>query len=116
MASFQSPPLQNMEMEMSFENDRSRMYVVRPWEFRPDSAIQQLDDFLLFLAMSPDMRTYKEFKKTRCTVLWMPMTTENELTAMNDVEFKLPADELQSRVSTHGPNARLAFHLMKMLL
>jgi hypothetical protein len=25
-------------------------YVVRPWEFRPDSAIQQLDDFLLSLS------------------------------------------------------------------
>ena len=62
-------------------------------------------------AMSPDMSTYKEFKKTRCTVLWMPMTTENELIAMNDVEFKVPADELQARVSAHGPNVRHAFHL-----
>jgi hypothetical protein len=61
-------------------------------------------------AMSPDMSTYKEFKKTRCTVLWMPVTTENELIAMNDIEFKVPVGELQTRVSMHGPNVRHAFH------
>ncbi len=37
------------------------------------------------------------------------MTTENELIAMNDIEFKVPADELQSCISTHGPSIRLAF-------
>ncbi len=71
-------------------------------------------DAFTVAAMSPDMSTYKEFKKTRCMVLWMPMTTENELIAMNDIEFKVPADELQSCISTHGPSIRLAFGRNRM--
>jgi len=37
-------------------------YVIRPWEFRPDSAIQQLDDFLFSLAyVSADETRLKDF-------------------------------------------------------
>jgi hypothetical protein len=38
------------------------LYVVRPWEFRPDSAVQQLDDFLFSLSyISRDETRLKDF-------------------------------------------------------
>jgi hypothetical protein len=60
-------------------------------------------------AVSPDRRTYKEFKKHDCFVLWMPLTTENELIAMNSIEWKLPNDKLRTRLDRYGPILRQVF-------
>jgi hypothetical protein len=41
-------------------------YVIRPWEFRPDSAVQQLDDFLLMLVETAgDPIRLENFLQTR---------------------------------------------------
>ena len=66
-------------------------------------------DAFTVAAMAPDTRTYKEFKKTPCDVLWMPLTSENELIAMNSVELHLPVPELQKHMMKFGadPSSRL---------
>lgn len=59
--------------------------------------------------MSPDPSDYKEWKKNGCLTLWMPLTTRNELIAMNSVELKLDHNELISRMDEFGPIIRHVF-------
>lgn len=53
--------------------------------------------------VSPDPKLYHQYSKHRVLNLWMPLTTADELVAMNSVEPKLEASELQRRIATYGP-------------
>jgi hypothetical protein len=60
-------------------------------------------------AVSPDRKSYKEFKKHDCFVLWMPLTTANEIIAMNSKEWKLGESVLEARLNGYGPIVRHVF-------
>lgn len=59
--------------------------------------------------VSPDPANYKEFKKNRCLRLWMPLTSREEILAMNTVEPRMGNDVILSRLDHFGPIPRLVF-------
>ena len=60
--------------------------------------------------MSPDPLYYKEFEKNDCCTLWMPLTTEAEIIAMNKCsDSPMDAMELTRRIELFGPIPRQVF-------
>jgi|JI10StandDraft_1071094.scaffolds.fasta_scaffold72197_2 hypothetical protein len=59
--------------------------------------------------VSPDPANYGEFKKNRVLRLWMPLTSREEVVAMNTVEPKFDTQKLEERLQEFGPIPRLVF-------
>jgi len=59
--------------------------------------------------VSPDPANYGEFKKNRVLRLWMPLTSREELVAMNSIEPMFDENKLEERLQEFGPIPRLVF-------